>query len=113
MCVRARTFVCVRACVYVCVHAHTCVRVYTVRYVRVCVRALCTCVCVCVCVCAHTCVCAGTCVRARTWCVHVHVKGLKPTFLFGSFPREDQPPKLFVHLGGLEGQLGRLSLFVL
>jgi len=35
---------------------------------------------------------------------------LQTPFLLVSFlPREGQPPNLFVHLGGLEGQLGRIS----
>jgi len=103
VCVRASmcvcTCVCVRlcACAYVCVQCvHvcecirlcTCVRMYTVVYIRVCVRVrLCT----------------------RTWCVHAHVKGLKTPSWCPSSPRKGQPPKLFVHLGGLEGWLGRLS----
>jgi len=38
------------------------------------------------------------------------VKGLKTPFSWCPFsPREGQPPNLFVHLGGLEVQLGRLS----
>jgi hypothetical protein len=42
-------------------------------------------------------------------CVCAHVKGLKTPFLLVSFlPKRDEPPKLFVPLGGLEGRLRRL-----
>jgi len=67
------------------------------------------------CVLVRVYVCVRICVRARrvcalTWCVYAHVKGLKaPSSWCASFPREGQPPELFVPLGGLEGRLGRLS----
>ena len=76
VCVGAHVRVRARTCVYegarMCVHALcTCMHVYTVVYVCVCVR----------CVLVR----AGQCVRAHTWCVHAHVKGLKTPFLLVSF----------------------------
>ena len=42
--------------------------------------------------------------------MRAHVKGLiAPSSWCPSSPREGQQPKLFVHLDGLEGRLGRLS----
>ena len=72
MCVRAhvRTFAYVRVCASanVCVHVHTCVRctcvrVYMVVYVRVCMHYVLNRACVCACGCG--CVCVRACVRAR------------------------------------------------
>jgi hypothetical protein len=77
-------------------HVRACVHVYTVVYVRVCVRNVL--MCVFVCVCAYVCACGYV-------CVHAHAYRLKrPSSWCVSSPREGQPPKLFVPL-----RLGRLS----
>ena len=102
----ARSELHVHACARTCVRMHVCVHKHV--SVRACIR-LCTYVRVCVCVCVFVCVCVHVCAYGCV-CVHAHVKGTKTkTSCCPSSPREGQPPKLFVHLGGLEEQLGRLS----
>jgi len=116
-CVCARTCACVRKRVCVrCVHACVCVRLCT--YMRACVVYLCVRVCVRICVHAYACTyvsaCAYVCVRvhvcARTCaCMRMWRDWRRPSSWCPSPPKEGQPPKLFVPLGGLEGRLGGLS----
>ena len=126
VCVRARTCVFVCVCVCVCVRVRVsvrCVRACVYSCVHTCVHALCTCACVRMCVCVCVCVRERTCVHARRcvcMCVRIQVRARACTCegnegalpLGPSSPIEGQPPKLFVHLGGLEARLGRLSRLV-
>jgi len=70
-------------------------------------------------VCVLVCVRMRTCVHARRCvCMRVRVRACTCEGNEGALPLgpsstiEGQPPKLFVHLGGLEGRLGRLSRLV-
>ena len=119
-CVRVRACLCAYVCACsTCERALcTCVRVY--GCVLTCVHALCTCACVRMCVCVCVCVRERTCVHARRcvcMCVRIQVRARACTCegnegalpLGPSSPIEGQPPKLFVHLGGLDRSFGRLS----
>jgi len=83
------TCACVRAYVYACVCAQACTYVRVFTYVNM----------------SHTYVCVCVRVRLRA-CACEGIEGALPLGVL--FP-EGQPPNLFVHLGGLEGRLGRLS----
>ena len=106
VCIRLWTYIrvcvrCVIVCVFVCmcVHVCACASAHACAYVRACACAyvyvhayVCACVMyLCVCMCVRTCVRASTRVRARTWCVHAHVKGLKMPFLLVSFLPKREP----------------------
>ena len=112
-CVRLCTYM--RSCiVYLCVRANVCVReyvrirVYVSVCVYICIHVPYMCVCMRVRVCMHVGVCMCVCMQVHVRaCTCEGNEGALP--LGPSSPIEGQPPKLFVHLGGLEGRLRRLS----
>jgi len=101
-------------CTRVCARAHVCVRARTCVLVFVCVCCVRAYVCMCTCVytyvyMSHTCVCMCVCAWGTSACMRMWRDWRRPSPWCPFSPREGQPPKLSVHLGGLEGRLGRLS----
>jgi hypothetical protein len=99
------TRVCVCACACVCARTGVCVcmRVYTVVYVRTCVRALCTCAC--------TYMCACTCVHDRSSvcvCMRVRVRACACEGIEGAFPLGVLPPRERASLPSCLSTLGAL-----
>ena len=50
--------------------AHSCIPIYCIQRISVCMHACCVCVCVCMCVCVCVCVCVYVCVHA---CMYVRM----------------------------------------
>jgi hypothetical protein len=97
-------YLCVSVCACVCVYAYVCVCACVLVHVCAC--------CVLVRVCARVRVCAYVCARTYVCMRACTFEGIEDALPLGVPPsslKEGQPPKLFVHLGGLEGRLGRLS----